>query len=92
MKKGKLQAKDIPDRPVLEFLAQHPDKWHMRWDVGVAMPPGTPPKLQLAKMRSLMGRGLVGGCGCGCRGDFAITEKGFEYLGLDWSNVKFNYY
>jgi hypothetical protein len=41
-----------------------------------AMPAGTPPKLALAKMKSLIKRGLVDGCGCGCRGDFEITGRG----------------
>lgn len=27
-------------------------------------------------MASLIRRGLVDGCGCGCRGDFMITDKG----------------
>jgi hypothetical protein len=40
-----------------------------------AMPTGTPPKLQLAKMRMLIRRGIVQGCPCGCRGDFYLTES-----------------
>lgn len=99
MKNGRPQCKDIPERPILELLAHNPDKWHT-WGTGYymvtvqdAMPEGTPPKLQLAKMRSLMRRGLVGGCGCGCRGDFAITESGCWMIGLDPFEVeKFSYY
>lgn len=45
-----------------------------------AMPPGTAEKLGLAKMRMLMRRGLVDGCPCGCRGDFALTDKGRQLL------------
>lgn len=41
-----------------------------------AMPPGTPEKLGLAKVRMLMRRGLIDGCCCGCRGDFTLTDKG----------------
>jgi hypothetical protein len=76
-----MQCKDIPDRPILELLARTPDKWH-NWyfgnerDVRQAMPPETPEKLVLAKMRMLIRRGLVDGCDCGCRGDFVITPKG----------------
>ncbi len=37
-------------------------------------------KLVRAKMRSLIDRGLVSGCACGCRGDFELTSKGREQL------------
>jgi hypothetical protein len=47
-----------------------------------AMPDGVPSKLALAKMRKMILRGVVGGCGCGCRGDFVITEKGLAELAL----------
>lgn len=80
-----MQAKDIPELPVLQFLATMPCRtatWF--WSAGYkpdnsvinAMPSGTPAKVALAKMRGLIKRGLVDGCGCGCRGDFMITEKG----------------
>jgi len=75
-----MQCKDIPDKPVLQYLLRYKGQWcNWYWDernVSEAMPPGTPPKLVLAKMRMLIKRGLATGCGCGCRGDFEITEKG----------------
>lgn len=78
------QCKDIPDRPILELLARNPKQWHTwhwrEWDVSSAMPPGTPAKLVLAKMRKLIRRGVVAGCACGCRGDFVITEAGLAEL------------
>lgn len=77
-----MQAKDIPDLPVLAFLALRPGTWH-NWagaeypnSVTHAMPAGTPQKLVLAKMRTLIRRELVSGCACGCRGDFEIAPKG----------------
>lgn len=79
------QCKDIPDKPIIQFLLKHKGKW-CNWyfgderDVSQAMPLGIPEKLVLAKMRMLMRRGLVKGCSCGCRGDFEITEKGEEWL------------
>ena len=79
------QCKDIPDRPILEFLLSHKGKW-CNWyfgderDVHLAMPESTPDKLVLAKMRMLIRRGVVTGCSCGCRGDFEITEKGEALL------------
>ena len=80
-----MKTKDIPEEPILRFLLEHESEWCM-WiidherSVRRAMPPGTPDKLVLSKMRSLIRRGLVDGCGCGCRGDFVITEKGKNYL------------
>lgn len=85
MKNGKLQCKDIPDIRVLEFLSRQPERWHT-WYAGFensvqnGMPEGTPEKLALAKMVMLINRGLVGGCPCGCRGDFVITDKGKKLL------------
>jgi len=79
-----MQCKDIPDNLVLEYLLRHKGQWcNWCWDernVAEAMPSGTPEKLVLAKMRQLIRRGLVDGCGCGCRGDFEITEKGEAFL------------
>lgn len=42
--------------------------------------PGVPAKVVLAKARRVMGRGLMTGCDCGCRGDFELTDKGRELL------------
>ena len=77
-----MQCKDIPDAPILAFLANLNGRW-ANWfgdeydnSVTHAMPPGTPSKLVLAKMRQLIRRGAVEGCPCGCRGDFEITDKG----------------
>lgn len=85
------QCKDIPDRPILELLAQNPGEWHTWYEVipgGMptvrpAMPPDAPDKLILAKMNKLLRRGLVDGCGCGCRGDFEITDKGLAFLAAE---------
>lgn len=82
-----MQCKDIPDRPILEYLA-NAGQWVMRWRnpdpewkcVLDAMPPGVPDKLVLAKMQKLIDRGLVDGCTCGCRGDFELTEKGRDVV------------
>lgn len=86
-----MQAKDVSDRAVLEFLrdlrrdepANPPwGTWFSGFDNSVdqAMPAGTPSKVCLAKMRGLIRRGHVSGCGCGCRGDFELTDKGRAYL------------
>lgn len=35
-----------------------------------------PPKVVRAKLASMIRRGLMNGCACGCRGDYYPTEKG----------------
>lgn len=86
-----MQAKDVPDAPVLAFLALHPGQWH-NWfgieksnlnSVRHAMPAETPEKVVLAKMRALIRRELVSGCDCGCRGDFEITPKGLVLVSAE---------
>lgn len=98
MKKSK-QCKDIPHIPILAFLKKHEAGWctHGRGysmpTVQDAMPEGTPHKLQLAKMCSLVRRGMVDGCTCGCRGDWKITAGGEahllanSYAGPTWSEL-----
>jgi len=79
-----MQCKDIPDVPILKFLEGLNDTWATWFDyeprpkntVMHAMPCGVSQKLALAKMRMLIRKGVVDGCGCGCRGDFILTEKG----------------
>mgnify|MGYP001557831307 FL=1 len=90
MKKA-IQAKDIPDRDVLKVVA-HINDAHDRWacrylGIGGLNTFGSypilevwPEKVMLAKCASLIRRGLIDGCACGCRGDFRITEKGRELL------------
>ncbi len=68
--------------PRLEGKATHGDAIVMP-TVHDAMPPGTPEKVQLAKMRQLHRRGLVSGCACGCRGDWEITDTGLAFVGME---------
>ena len=77
-----MKCKDIPERPVLEYLSGRGCcGWYLPGrDVAEAMPPYTPTKMVLAKMGKLIKRGLVNGCACGCRGDFKITDKGRDAL------------
>ena len=88
-----MQCKDIPDRPILEFLEKQNGRWATiggggRWmpDLLDAMPSSMPSrardrdKLARAKMGMLIRRGLAKGCICGCRGDYEITHKGLALL------------
>jgi len=83
-----MQCKDISGLPILRFLASLNGKW-ANWagneypnSVTHAMPTDAPKKLAHAKMNTLIRRGLVDGCSCGCRGDYVLTEKGKELLEL----------
>ena len=82
-----MQCKDIPDRPILEFISVERDDPRLPCaflgfenSVANAMPSGVNEKLVLAKMKGLIKRGLVSGCACGCCGDFEITERGKIFL------------
>ena len=84
-----MQAKDIDELPVLRFLASLGEKpATILQNVGAlfensiqhGMPAGVPTKVALAKMASMIRKGVVEGCPCGCRGDFVITCKGREVL------------
>jgi len=69
------QAKDIPDADflgIVEDINIKEHRWAFTWDMEAAMPE-VPPKVLLAKARSLIKRGLMDGCPCGCRGDFDVT-------------------
>jgi hypothetical protein len=88
-----MQAKDIPDELILNYLYNYQGRWTMLFGLTfstwideklheeIIVPPETPSKVLHAKMKSLYKRGLVGGCDCGCRGDFEITDKGLELIG-----------
>lgn len=79
-----MQAKDIPERPIIEFLGKlrdNPVSSRAPWGTSFAgydnsilnaMPPGTPQKVAMAKMRAMIRKGMVVGCCCGCRGDFRL--------------------
>lgn len=79
-----MQCKDIPTRPIIEFIDSL-GRWATMFEgydnsVMNVMPPDIPEKLAKAKMARLIKHGLVNGCTCGCRGDFELTAKGKLYL------------
>ena len=69
-----IQAKDVEDQAVLDVIGRVNDEghWAMVWDLNAAFP-AVPPKVLLAKCRSLIKRKLIEGCACGCRGDFYLV-------------------
>lgn len=90
-----MQCKDIETAPILLFLKNlrpHLGTWFdmdCENTVRHAFPKKSPDRLVLAKMASLIRRGLVTGCCCACRGDYEITDKGLEYL-TDRNEIKGN--
>lgn len=84
-----MQCKDIPDTPILRFLAELPPNQTATYgesfgrpSVSAAMPVCVPDKLARAKMGQMIRRGVVDGCACGCSGGFHITQKGRDELAL----------
>jgi hypothetical protein len=77
----RLQSKDINDYHVLELIERiesNESRWTFTWDIHAQLQ--YPMKLVRAKASSLVRRGLISGCACGCRGDFELSYKGEEYL------------
>jgi hypothetical protein len=87
--KKAIQAKHLPDGVVLravlrirkpyswDGISRHPDGWLPVMRAGLeAEFPGVPWKVLLAKCRSLIRRGLLDGCACGCCGSYEITYEG----------------
>ena len=81
------QAKDIDESAILAFLSNR-TSCASQFEISIAgedsifnaVPAGTPYKVVLAKMKSMIKRGLVRGCACGCRGDYEIIEKARKVL------------
>lgn len=69
-----LQWPHRPDWPD-QILQPHP-AWCLTYDLEERMP-DVPPKVILAKCRSLIKRGKMHGCYCGCRGDFYLDGYGW---------------
>lgn len=82
------KAEDLDTKIILRELAKFQGKWATYGDRQYSMPniqintyPNVPRKLWLAKMKSIIRQGYSGGCDCGCRGDYEITDKGLELIG-----------
>jgi hypothetical protein len=79
----RMQCKDIPDGVFVAAVRLAPSiggygGWRMRWDVQPLLEEQLgpiPERLFLAKAAKLIDRGLLGGCPCGCRGDFHPADE-----------------
>lgn len=94
----KLQCKDIPEIPILQYLKDSGPGFTCIWygfnynpdtrDLYCAFPVGTPPKLAHAKLRNMYFNKLITGCICGCRGDFELTDKGRRKLEATYQKIE----
>jgi len=66
-----MQAKNVPESRVLALVD---DNVRVSWEIQRALSE-FPPKVVLAKLRSMVKRGVLDGCACGCRGDFSRRER-----------------
>lgn len=87
MSEREWKAATLDERRILGVLAERPEVAHTHQAAPMVMPPvydpdhpDAPTKVLLAKLRRMAKRGLVDGCGCGCRGDWRITDKGQRVL------------
>lgn len=72
-----MKASDISDGEMLSAIKvvapwRGAQDWADRAALAEYMP--YPPKVILAKARSMIRRGLILGCACGCRGDFRLES------------------
>lgn len=84
-----LQTKHLPDEPMLLFLLNSRRKGAKSCTAFPGFPDSVldaylpltyPEKLVMSKADSLIRRGLMDGCACGCRGQFRLTWKGLLQL------------
>ncbi len=73
-----MKASDVPEDTVIALIrelgASNAAKWAFLWDIQGRLPQ-FPPKVVKAKLAAMVKRGVIGGCGCGCRGDFHIKDE-----------------
>lgn len=76
----RMQCKDIPDEAFLDAVrrAGAVGSWRMRWNVQTELEKTLGPipgKLLIAKARKLIAARKMGGCDCGCRGDWHPADE-----------------
>lgn len=85
MSERRMKAADVSDVEFLRAVAEVQrarGSWATWGYPGFELPhllqhfPGVPQKVLLAKARRILGRGLLTGCACGCRGGFELTDAG----------------
>jgi len=79
-----VQAKDVPDLPLLYAIKRCEPHWALIWDLAELPEMATFPfKVVRAKLQQMINSGLISGCCCGCRGGFELKPAGVERLGAN---------
>lgn len=87
-KSKRIQCKDVSTLEILRFIRKQTDEGHrVTWynvdasnTVRRVILPVVPDCVLRKKLDNMARKGLLDGCGCGCRGDFKITPKGRERI------------
>ena len=71
-----MKAADIPENVIFDVIEKrkYRNLGAGRWEFESALPQ-FPPKVILAKLRQMLKKNAIVGCGCGCRGDFLFSEQ-----------------
>jgi hypothetical protein len=78
-----MQLKDVSIIPILEYLSERQGEWSFYSSVVELFPREVPEKLIRLKLYKMIKQGYSGGCGCGCRGDYEITDKCLALIGRE---------
>lgn len=69
-----MKCADLPDNVVLDVIALSTRPLGATIGEVFEGLPDYPQKIVRAKLSKLIRRGIVSGCTCGCRGDFAVVQ------------------
>lgn len=75
-----IQVKSVADDAILAIIDEtrrSESRWTFAWDIEAALAP-VPPKVVRAKLKSMIRRGVITGCACGCRGDLQRPEQDID--------------
>lgn len=78
----RMQCKDIPAAVFLDSVRAAGRRVSMAWDTHAALEErigSVPWNLFLSRARKLIDAGLLGGCACGCRGDFTVLADDHDW-------------
>lgn len=80
-----MKTSDISDEEILKAVFVACEKHNMWTNTTIVAEsfPEFPFKIVASKLSRVMQRGLVTGCDCGCRGDWELTTKGYELIGVE---------
>lgn len=92
----KIDSDEVALKKILNFLYYFQNEW-MSWagdEFWVKFNHGSTIKITVFRhisdkeqkkrlFKEMLDRGFSGGCDCGCRGDFCITDEGLDFIGRE---------